>query len=185
MTSQVSDMTSSSFFFFFFWRLVPLVQLSYWSKFHVNITTGSGITAIFFYKGLTRNPEIGSTSVWVFPNIWRRGELGTPNLARMSLNKMLLNTAECQGYSFCSFWVIKGKPIRRRAVYPVIVLSFLYGKVFISSQEIKMNLSSSFVIVVVALCPLSINSDAVLGENDSRCSKQLIGKAEASIVSVN
>ena len=26
-------------------------QVSYWSKFHVNIITGSGITTIFFYKG--------------------------------------------------------------------------------------------------------------------------------------
>ena len=87
---------------------------------------------------------------------------------------MSLNTAEFQGYSFYRFWVIKGKPTRRRAVYPLLALTFLYGKVFISSQEIKMNLSSSFVIVVVAYCPLSINSDTVLGENDSRCSSNLV-----------
>ena len=30
-------------------------------------------------------------------------------MAQMS-NKMLLNAAECQGYSFYPFWVIKGKP---------------------------------------------------------------------------
>ena len=57
-----------------FWRcFVSIVKFSYWSKFHVNIITGSGIMTIFFYKGLTRNSEIGNTHVWVFPNIWRLG----------------------------------------------------------------------------------------------------------------
>ena len=38
-----------------FWRyFVSLVKFSYWSKFHFNILTGSGIMTIFFYKGLTR-----------------------------------------------------------------------------------------------------------------------------------
>ena len=60
----------------FFWRrFVALVKYSYWSKFHVNIITGSGIITIFFYKGLTRNPEIGNTPVWVLPNIWRLGQV--------------------------------------------------------------------------------------------------------------
>ena len=27
-------------------------------------------------------------------------------------SKMLLNAAKCQGYNFCRFWVIKGKPTR-------------------------------------------------------------------------
>ena len=30
---------------------------------------------IFIYKGLTRNPEIGNTPVWVLPNIWRLGQV--------------------------------------------------------------------------------------------------------------
>ena len=56
----------------FFWRsVVSLVMFSYWSKFHVNIITGSGVVAISFYKGMIRNPEIGNTPVWVLPNIWR------------------------------------------------------------------------------------------------------------------
>ena len=37
---------------------VSLVKFSYWSNFHVNIITGSGVMTIFFYKGLARNPEI-------------------------------------------------------------------------------------------------------------------------------
>ena len=40
-----------------------------------------------FYKGLTRNPEIGNTPVQVLPNIWRLGELEIPNLARMFVIK--------------------------------------------------------------------------------------------------
>ena len=76
----------------FFWRcFISLVKLSYWSKFHVNIITDSGIMTIFFYKGLTRNPEIGNTPVWVLLEIGNSpisgywDELWVPNLARMSL----------------------------------------------------------------------------------------------------
>ena len=32
-------------------------------SFIVNIITGSGVMTIFFYKGLTRNPEIENTIV--------------------------------------------------------------------------------------------------------------------------
>ena len=63
------------------------VKFSYWSKFHVNIITGSEVMTIFFYKGLTRNPETGNTPVWVFPISGDWGEYGIPNLARMSLVK--------------------------------------------------------------------------------------------------
>ena len=60
----------------FFWPcFVPLVKFSYWPRFHVNIITGSGIMTISFCKGLTKNPEIGNTPVWVFPNIWRLGQI--------------------------------------------------------------------------------------------------------------
>ena len=50
---------------------VSLVKFSYWSKFHVSIITGSGIMTVFFYKGLTRNPEIRNIPVWVLPNMKR------------------------------------------------------------------------------------------------------------------
>ena len=68
-----------------FWRgFVSLVKFSYWSKFHVNIITGFGIMAIFFYKGLTRNPEIGNPFEFC-PISGDWDELWIPNLARMSL----------------------------------------------------------------------------------------------------
>ena len=95
----------------FFWRcFVSLVKFSYWSKFHVNIITGSGIMTIFFYKGLARNPEIGNTPVWVLPNIWRLGRVMDTKFGTNVSNRMLLNAAKFQCYSFYRFWVIKEKP---------------------------------------------------------------------------
>ena len=41
--------------------ILSLVKFSYWSKFHVNIVTGSGVMTIFFYEASTRNPEIENT----------------------------------------------------------------------------------------------------------------------------
>ena len=94
-----------------FWSFfVSLVKSSYCSKFHVNIITVSGVMAISFYKGLTRNPEIGNTPVWVFFNIWRLGRVRNTKFGTIVSNKMLLNAAKFQGYIFYRFWVIKRKP---------------------------------------------------------------------------
>ena len=94
-----------------FWRyFVSFVKISYWSKFHVNIITGSGIMSILFYKGLTRNPDIGNTPVWVLPNFWRLGQVMDIELGTNVSNRMLLNVAKFQDYSSYRFWVIKGKP---------------------------------------------------------------------------
>ena len=51
----------------------PVQEFNYWSKFHLNIITGSGVMTILFYKGLTRHPEIGYNPVWDLPNIWEQG----------------------------------------------------------------------------------------------------------------
>ena len=93
MMSQFADMT-----------------FSYQSKFHVIIITISGVMTIFFCKGLTRNPEIGNTPVWVLPNITRLRQVRETNCSTGVSNKMLLKAAKCQTYSFYRFWVIKGKP---------------------------------------------------------------------------
>ena len=95
----------------FFWRcFVSLVKFSYWSKFHVNIITGSGIMTIFFYKRLTRNLEIRNTPLWVLPNIWRLGQVVDTKLGRNVTNKTLRNAAKFQGYRFYRFLIFKGKP---------------------------------------------------------------------------
>ena len=56
-----------------FFDVILFVKFSYWPKFYVNIITGSGVVTIFFYKELSRIPEIGNTLAWVLPNIWRLG----------------------------------------------------------------------------------------------------------------
>ena len=95
----------------FFWCcFVSLVKFSYWSMFHVNIFTGSGIMTIFFCNGLTRNPEIGNTPVCVLPNIWRLGWVMDTKFGANVFNKMLLKAGKFQWYNFYRFWVIKGKP---------------------------------------------------------------------------
>ena len=98
----------------FFWRcVISYVKFSNWYKFPVNVMSGSRITTILFYKGLTRNPEIRNTNVWVLPNIWRLGQVRDTKFGTNVSNEMLLNAAKCQGYSFYPCWVIKGKPTGR------------------------------------------------------------------------
>ena len=112
MTSQFTVMISSSNFF---WRcFVSLVRLSYWSKFHVNMITGSGVMAIFFYKGLTRNLKSRNTRVWILPNIWGLRQVRDTKVAQNISNEMSLNAAKWQGYSFYRFWVIKWKATEER-----------------------------------------------------------------------
>ena len=96
----------------FFWCFpVSLVNFGFCSKFHVNIITGSGVKTILFYKGLTRNPEIGNTPVWVLPDMCRLGQVRDTKFRPNNSNEMLLNTAKFQRYNFYRFWVIKGKPV--------------------------------------------------------------------------
>ena len=64
----------------------------------------------FSFKGLTRNTKIGNTSVWVLANVWRLGRVMDTKFGTNVSNRMLLNAAKYQGYSFYRFWVIKGKP---------------------------------------------------------------------------
>ena len=106
MPSQFVDMNS---WLNFFWCCrVSFLKLSYWSKFHVNIVTGSIFMTIFLYKELTRNPEIGNTLVCILPNIWRLGLLRDTRFGKNVTNEILLNAVKSQGYSFYRFWVIKG-----------------------------------------------------------------------------
>ena len=103
-------MISSSNFLKIF---VSFVKFSYWSKFHANIATGSGVMTIFFYKGLTGNAEIGNTSIWVLTNIWRLGLVRDTRFGTNAPSKVLLNVAKCKANSFYRFWNIKGKPTGR------------------------------------------------------------------------
>ena len=62
--------------------------------------TDSGIMTILFYKGLTRNPDIGNTPVWVLPNTCRLGQVMDTKFDTNVSNRMLLNAAK----------FIQGKP---------------------------------------------------------------------------
>ena len=100
ITSQFSDMMSSSTFLTL---LCFSCQVQLLNKFHVNIINGSGVMTVSFYKGLIRNLEIGDTPVWVLPNIWRLRRVSDTKCSTKFSNKMLLNSAKCQSYSFYSF----------------------------------------------------------------------------------
>ena len=79
----------------------PLLSFSYSS----NMIFGRGVMTIFVYKVLTRNPKIGNTPVWVLPNISRLGQVRDTKFGTNVSNKMLLNAAKWQGYSFYHFRV--------------------------------------------------------------------------------
>ena len=81
---KFADMTSLSNFF---WRcFVSLVNFSYWSKYHVNIITVSGVTTIFLRDWLEiRKLEIPPSKFYPIYGDW--SELGMPNLAQMPLIK--------------------------------------------------------------------------------------------------
>ena len=94
---------------FCFFVLFFFLKRSYWSKFHVNIITSSRVMAIFLYKGLTRNLEIGSTPIGILSNIWRKGKLEKPNLSRMSLMKCYWMLQNARFTAFTVSELLKGK----------------------------------------------------------------------------
>ena len=125
MTSQYFDMVN------FFWRcFVSLGKFSYWSKFHVNIISGSGVMAIYFYKGLTRHSGIGNTPVWVLPNIWR--------LARVRITKFGTNVSDkC-------YWILQNARVTALIVY---FLRDNQQGVKITPTQIKVNLPKNALII--------------------------------------
>ena len=71
-----------------FWRcFILLVEFIYWSKWHVNVITGSGGMTIFFKRDWPeiRKSEIPRSEFCPISGDW--GELGISNLTWMSLIK--------------------------------------------------------------------------------------------------
>ena len=66
---------------------------------------------MFFNKELTWNPEVGNTTVWVLPNIWTLDRVMGTKFGTNVSNRMLLNAAKFQCYSFYRFWIIEKKSI--------------------------------------------------------------------------
>ena len=111
----------------FFWRcFVSLVKFRNWSKFHV--ITSSGVMTIFFYKRLIKNPEIGNTRILVLSNICRLGQVRDVKFGINGSNKISMNDAKCQGYSFYHFWVINVKPTGGKITPTPSRLSNIYGE---------------------------------------------------------
>ena len=78
-----------------FWSsFVSNVKFSYWSNFRVNFSTGYGFMTTSFYKGLTRNPEIANTTVWVLPKILRLARVKDTRFVTNISNKMLQNAVK-------------------------------------------------------------------------------------------
>ena len=100
MTLQLSDMTSLTWWHHFFdVVLFPLSSLL--------VQVSCQHHHWFWNSG---NPEIGSSLAWIFPNIWRLGQVMDTKFGTNVSNRILLKGAKFQGYSFYRFWVIKGKP---------------------------------------------------------------------------
>ena len=80
---------------------VSLVKFSYWSKFHVNIITGSRVWQFLFIRGW---PEIRKSEIPLseFSTISRRlgGKQGIPNLVRTSLIKCYWMLVNARGTAF-------------------------------------------------------------------------------------
>ena len=108
MTSQFPNMTSSLNLFDVVLFLLSSLVIS--PSFMSIPSLVLELMTIFFYKGLTRNPEIGNILFWVLLNIWRLGQVMETKFGTSVSSRMLLNAAKFQGYSFYRFWVIKGKP---------------------------------------------------------------------------
>ena len=99
-----------------FWcGFISLVKFSYWSKFHVNITTGSGIMTIFFYKGLTRNPEIGNIPLCLISGDWDK--LWIPDLAQMS-NRIFWMLQNFRVTAFTVFELLRENQLRGFTPHP-------------------------------------------------------------------
>ena len=143
MTPQFSDMNSSSFF----WRFhISLAKFSYWFKFHVNIITDFSLMKVFVYKRLAWNPVIGNTTFWVLFDMWILEQDRDVKLGPNDSNKMLLNAAKCQGYSFYRFWVIKGKPTGG-GVPPLRVNNYnnIYKQLYLwLNRRLKLNFYAGF-----------------------------------------
>ena len=112
MTSKFPGRTSSSIFLLFFFFVFFLFLL-------LSLVTGPSFISIsllvlklwqFYFMRNWPNLEIGDTPTWVLPNIWWLGQGRDTKFGTNVSNKMLRNSAKCQGYSLYHFWVIKWKP---------------------------------------------------------------------------
>ena len=104
MTSQFADMTSSSNFVdvVLFLMLISVTGPSF-------ISISSLVLELWQFSFIRDWPEIRKLKISpseFCPVSGDWGDLRIPNVS----NKILLNAAKCQCYSFYHFWVVKRKP---------------------------------------------------------------------------
>ena len=67
------------------------------------------VLELWHFSFIRDRPEIENPAVWVLLNICGLGQVRDTKLGTSVSSKLLLNSAICQGYSFCHFWVIMGE----------------------------------------------------------------------------
>ena len=105
----------------FFWLcFFCLVKFSYWSKFHVNIITGSGVMTIFFIRDSPeiRKSEKLSPDFCPISGDW--GEWRIPNLAGTSLIKCywILQNAKVTAFTVSELLTEKQQGVKLRPLQP-------------------------------------------------------------------
>ena len=111
----------------FFWRyFVSLVKICYWSKFHVNIFTGSGVMTIYCIRDWPEvwKSEIPASEFCPVSGDW--GKLGIANLAWMSLMKcywMLQNASTVSELLKENQQGLKLPPPPRLGLMPLTILT--------------------------------------------------------------
>ena len=116
----------------FLWHCcIFLVMFSYWSKFHVNIITCSGVRTAFIYKGLTGNPKTRNTPVWNLSNIWRLGRVMDINMAQMSIMKSYWMLQNIRATAFTVSELLKEKQQVKLLPHPDYKVAILPKRVHI------------------------------------------------------
>ena len=94
----------------FFWLChVSLVKFSYGGSFMSISLLVLELRHFLFIRGLTRNPKIGNSPIWVLSIIWRLGWVRDTKFGMNVSNEKLLNAANYQDCGFYRFLEITGK----------------------------------------------------------------------------
>ena len=95
-----------------FWRcFVSRVRFTYWSKFHVDIATDSGVMINLLLQEIDQKYRNRKYPIWVLPNIWKLEQVRNTKFGMQVSNRLWLNAAKSQGYSFYHLCVVTGKTI--------------------------------------------------------------------------
>ena len=114
---------------------------------------------IFFYQGLTRNPEIGNTPVWVLPNIWRLGRVMDTKFGTNSV--------------IGCYWMLQNSRVTASTVFELLMKNQLGGggkiippiRIKLISQSYCNLLISNQVIIMIIIIALRYYTNIKQGIN--------------------